>query len=285
LFLAAGASAFPLPPDGTAPVLAEPGISASDIVLPMREGGAAATGTSRTRATPAKPQNALMAADAELAASQPMDKARKEAIDAWRAKAAASSPNVGAKSAAHGLPIDNDIDPDLKDAAKAALELAREARQWMDPTRPGAAADAGQEPGAPQGSVPQKEGGAVATESAARPNVNADPDLDYPSTPEDAQTRALRTGERVNLIREATKNIREFVEHPLTWLMITIVALGAFALQIAQYRGQAGRRSLGRRHGARRRLPSESNRGLTEGRVGRASGRAPASSRSKAKLK
>lgn len=234
---------------------AEPGRAAPTAVAMPQEGGTTPVDALRPRSLRANPGSAsaaqtLRKQDLEERPDTTPLRARANAappLSPAAAKPAASAPLPGADD---GL----EIDPDLNQAAKTALEWAHNARQWVQP------ANMGVDDGAFKGTASPDErrsgtGDGSAMGSDRNAPLSPGRGSDYPPASDEAQLPNRSFNGDPNLIREGFKLIREIAGHPVTWLLIPVLVFGAAAWSVLQHRGQIARRGMGRR-GARGQRPS-----------------------------
>lgn len=200
-----------------------------------------------------------MASDA--AGSQRYDGGRNTAVGNARAKVTNPAP---ATNGERGIEIE--LDPELKEAAKAALQWAREAKHWVDPAGSGADAGTFQQPESTDGPVFEKGGGGSGP-------VGITPSTRGPGTDPPYARSAIA---EVDLIREAIKFIREVAWHPVTWLLMPLVALGSAAVWVVQHRAQTERRQMIGLAARGQRGSPDSNRSRLKRRSSRTVGTPPA---------
>ena len=207
---------------------------------------------------------------------QPLDAPRGAAVAKHaRENATVLRTQAGAKPSASGPlagdEIDIQIDPDLKEAAKTALQWAQEAKQWVRPAGGLGSADGTyQESASADRSAPGRGGAAVGTEGNMSPN--SEPDAEYPPAGRQAHSYDRPAGGELNLIREGIKFIKDVAEHPVTWLLMPIVAFGSAAMWVVQYRTQLEKRHVGGQAARGRRGSSDPSRGRLKKRSSRTAG-------------
>lgn len=199
---------------GAVPAIADPASLPQLPELPELLGPAAARARAPNQAAAPQPGRS---------ASQPVDQAHGEATGAARTPAGAPVSQTAVIGAASRPSADDDIDPDLKEAARAAHQWVVESMPW---TRRLNFGDAPYE---------------LANESAEalarmlQPTWLAtgsqEPNVD--DAQESRAGRGVDQAHRVNLVGEALKFARELLEHPMTWLVIALVALGKLAVLMA----------------------------------------------------
>ena len=206
--------------------------------------------TSRSSLPPAAQQASPNPTIDPATGLQIIDEASAAALSAARASARAQQPQTGPRPEAvegtAGGEGDIAIDPDLKDAAKSALQWMHEAKQLMLPSGIGTAAGTGQEPGTAIGSAPRYTSG-----GAGDGNSGADGQ---------ATAQGRRSGDTRNLIREAIALAKEVAAHPVTWLLLLLVAFGGAAASVLQYRARVEHRWARKRAAHGRRGSSEAAR-------------------------
>lgn len=199
---------------GAVPVLADPPSLPELPELPESPGLAAA----RARAP-----SQIAAPAPDRSASRPVDKAQGEATDAARTPAGAPSPQPVLIGAASGPSAGDDIDPDLKEAAKAAHQWVVESMPWARRLNfgdtPYELANEGAE------SLARVLPPTWFTAGSEGPNVG--------DSRESRAGRDLDQAHRFNLVGEALKFAKELLEHPMTWLVIALVILGKLAVWTA----------------------------------------------------
>ena len=196
---------------GAVPALADP---ASLAELPELLGPAAAR---------ARPPNQAAAPQPGRSASQPVDKAHCEAPGAARTPADAPVSQIAVIGAASRPSADDDIDPDLKEAAKAAHQWIVESMPWARRLNFGDAPyELANESAEALARMLQPTW--LATGSQGR-NVG--------DAQESRAERGMDQAHRFNLVGEALKFAKELLEHPMTWLVIALVAIGKLAVAMA----------------------------------------------------
>ena len=201
---------------------------------------------------PARPSNPASTPASDSARSRRDEAARDAAVD-----------NAGAKVAGPARAIDRErgieIDPDAKEAAKTALQWAREVKHWVDPMNSGADTSTFQRPEPTVGSAYETRVGGAGPTRITPSNLGPGPD----------SPNSHSTAVEIDLIREAIKFIREVAWNPVTWLLMPFVALGSAALWVVQHRtqterglmrGRAVRGQRGSLDPGRRRLKRRSSR-------------------------
>lgn len=272
LFLALGAFGGPVLPDETipAPLLpelpTELGRVAPAGASTLQSGAASSDGIAHPVTTSARRQNSDVAAGAEFTPPQPPGQVHQTTSDPTRARAAAPRPQTGASSVAPGRSIDDDLDPELKEAAKAALQWVQEARERFEPAR----ADQVFEATARSASAPV--GGAAGSPGDMRSTPMP---REYQATPPPGHPIGPSTGAELDPIRAAIKLVKDIVGHPLTWLLLVLVALGSVGVAFLKFQSRVASRRF-RRH-APGRQPGSSPRGerRPEGRLANAAATPP----------
>ena len=247
LFLASRAFGGPLLPDEAtaAPALSETtgfGHVAPADTSPLRSGATASDGIPHPVVTSARRQNSEAATGAQSSSPQPLGPAR--------AKAAAPPSRIGTNPAGPGSPIDDDFDPELKEAAKAALQWVREARDRIEPARAGQGFEAAdRSASAPAGNAAGFSGDMRSTPGQPR---------EYQATPLPGHPIGPPTGTGLDPIQAGIKLVKDIAGHPLTWLLIVLVVLGSVGVAFLQHQSHVARRRL-KRH-ATSRQPGLSDR-------------------------
>lgn len=199
---------------GAVPALADAASLREMPELPELLGNAAAR---------ARPPNQPTAPRPGLSASQPVDMAHGAATAAARMPADAAVSQTAAIGAASRPSADDDIDPDLKEAAKAAHQWVVESMPWARRLNFGDAPyDLANESAEALARMLQPTWLATGSE---RSNVG--------DTQESRASRGMAQAQRFNLVGEALKFARELLEHPMTWLVIALVAIGKLAVLLA----------------------------------------------------
>ena len=151
---------------------------------------------------------------------------------------------------------DIEIDPELTEAAKTALRWAHDAKQWTQPTRPGAEGGA---------YTDAEAAGAVATELAraaadARRSMAANPALvgAGPEGTEGSRQYDRPGAANINFVQEGLRLIRDIAEHPVTWLLMPVLVFAIAVVWVVQYRALADKRGVGgRSNRGQRALPTQ----------------------------
>ena len=207
--------------------------------------GAAATpaDVSRPGVLPVKRPTPTVAASAQPTQSPPGDEARDPAAAAARTRAntAALRSGASAKAAASepvaGNDANIDIDPELKQAVKTTLEWAHDAKQWVEPAHSGAA-DGGDKASESAAALAARVAAAAADSRGA----------EYPPPNQQARLYGPSAGDEFNPVREGLKLLRDIAEHPVTWLLIPLLAFGFAVAALLQHRATVDRRRTTRRH-------------------------------------
>ena len=237
---------------------AEPGRAAPTAVAMPNEGGATPVDASRIVTPRSLRANPSSASAAQTLRKQ--DPEERPDTTPLRARANAAPPPLpaAAKPAASApLPGADDgleINPDLNQAAKTALEWAHNAKQWVQPANMGV--DDGAFKG-PASSDERRSGTGDGSAMGSDRNAPLSPGRgsDYPPASDEAHFSNRSFNGDPNLIREGFKLIREIAGHPVTWVLIPVLVFGAAAWSVLQHRGQIARLGMGRR-GARGQPPS-----------------------------
>ncbi|MDE2628661.1 MAG: hypothetical protein KGL99_16060 [Burkholderiales bacterium] len=165
-----------------------------------------------------------------LSASRPADKAQGDATGAARTPASAAVSQSAEIDAASRSPAGDEIDPDLKDAAKAAHQWVMESMPWARQLN--------------FGDVPYQlanEGAEALSRVLPRTWLTTGPEgPNVGDTRESRSSVGMDQAHRFNLVGEALKFAREVLEHPMTWLVIALMVLGKLAVWMA------GRHTRGR---------------------------------------
>jgi hypothetical protein len=151
-------------------------------------------------------------------------------IDSTRAEPIASSTEAGDDGA-------RGIDPDLKEAARAAMQWVHEARQLLLPAEPDATIDGRGYDAGWAGELPSRNSGGGA---------------EYRPPLQQAHSSGRRNGGELDLTREAIELVNEIAGHPITWLLMLLLAFGGAAVLTLKYRSHVDRRWFRRRSGHRR---------------------------------
>lgn len=194
---------------------------------------ASASDASRADGAPAGQQQPASAPGAQVTHPQRPSETRPAA------KPAAARAKPALQAAAAGGEPDAEIDPDLQEAAKAALQWAHEARDAVLPA--------------------QQDGLAAESAAASAPNpaaVQPAPVTPLIAAPEVATLPPVAPAGRpigkLNLVQEAIERIKTIAGHPFTWLVVLLAAFGSAAAGVVRYRGYLQRRRSRRRAGMRR---------------------------------
>ena len=241
-----------MPPSSLSPEsTTEFGRTAPAPVSPLPRAATTQAEVPRSETPPARQSNPASTAASDSARSQRHDAAHDAAVGN-RAKVAGPARVIDGE---RGI----EIDPDLKEVAKTALQWAREAKHWVDPASSGADTGIFQQPEPTDGSAFEKGDGRAGPTRITPSNPGPGTDPPY----------ARSTATELDLIREAIKFIREVAWHPVTWLLMPLVVLGSAAVWVVQHRAQTERRQMsglaarGQRGSPdpnRRRLQKRSNR-------------------------
>ncbi len=219
----------PIPPPQPA-VPAEIGRAAAN------RGGPTPSDLSRPDAMAARKATPAASAGSQAADSVPADEAHDAAAKSIRPKAASSGPQTGGKSAAAGAAVETaDIDPDLKEAAKAAREWVREAVPWAQKSN---ASDAAPDP--------SQEAGTGADGSLAPNGARAgSTGPNAAGTADQRTSRGAAQAVQVNFVGEIIKVVKDVLAHPMAWLVIGLIATGSVAVSMTKRRANRrwGRRS------------------------------------------
>ena len=260
-------------------VAAESGRAAPAARAPLLEGAAPPGGEVRAGAPPAGRGKPGPVAAADTSAAQatgvPPDPSLLRARANVKPIRLPSASNPAASAAAAGEHDGHDIDPDLKQAVKTALDWARDAKQLVQPANKvegdavykDAAASGERGPGA--GPAAGESGNAAVTSGSGSV---------YLPGSEAARLHDREPAGDVNLVREGIKLIRDLAESPLTWLLLPILAFGMLAWRALLHGGQARTRRVRGRDGRGARALAQTGRRPGEGRSnGKAGG--PSSTR------
>ncbi|MEN3349725.1 MAG: hypothetical protein V7632_3360 [Bradyrhizobium sp.] len=118
-----------------------------------------------------------------------------------------------------------DIDPDLKEAAKAA-------RQWVEESVPWAQQRSKGQDDSSEAHSRQRD----ATESEAERAIAGEL---YPGSATDGRGPRMGTPPaEMNIGTEAVKFIKEVLSHPMTWLVVALVVMGMVAVSMAKRRAK-----------------------------------------------
>jgi hypothetical protein len=251
--------ADPPSPESTA----ESGRAAPAGVALSKEEVATPAEVSRTGVASVKRPNPITAAE-ELSGRAPQEEARAAATGRVLGNAAAPLlPPASAKLAASS-PVaaddgDIEIDPDLKEAAKSALRWAHDAKLWVQQARPGSAEGAYKDAESVDGQTSERA--RVAAEARASLASNAGPGAEQQAQSHDRLGRS-----DTNFLREGIKFIRDIADHPVTWLVMPILALGMAASWLVQHRSQRDKRRVRGRSVRGQREPAVSGRRRRKGR-------------------
>ena len=172
-------------------------------------------------AGPAGQSNGPEAKAASAVQPSAEDTARATPMASERARAEAQRAQKGAKPKPGALVDEgDDLDPDLKGAAKAARQLLRDAMPWTEPQE-GGTNGRGPDVTTPDG---VGRGGLYAGSASEQYAAGAAGAAQRPGDP--------------NLVRDAIKRVREVLEHPMTWLVIALIAVGSAGVSIAKRRAK-----------------------------------------------
>ena len=209
--------------------------------------GAAATlaDTSRPGVPPVKRPTPTAAASAQPTQGPPVDEARDPvaAVARTRANAAALRSPASAKAVAsepvagNDVKIEIEIDPELKQAVKTTLQWAHDAKQWVEPAHSGAA-DGGDKSAESAAALAARAAAAAADSRGA----------EYLPSNQQARLYGPSAGDDFNPVREGLKLLRDIADHPVTWLLIPLLAFGLAAASLLQRRSKVERRRTARRH-------------------------------------
>ena len=205
--------------------------------------GAAATpaDTSRPGVTPVKRPTPTVAASAQP--TPPVDEARDPvaAVARTRANTAALRSAASAKAAASepvaGTDANIEIDPELKQAVKTTLQWAHDAKQWVEPGHSGTA-DGGDKSAESAAVLAARVAAAAADSRGA----------EYPPPNQQARLYGASAGDEFDPVREGLKLLRDIADHPVTWLLIPLLAFGLAAASLLQRGAKLARRRTARRH-------------------------------------
>lgn len=276
LFLTLGASGGPVLPGETAaaPPLSElsTGFGQDDPAdaSTLRSGATASDGLQPV-ATSAKRQNSDVASGAEPGAPRPLGQPHEASMGSARAKITAPRAQTGTNPAGPGTAIGDDLDPELKEAAKAALQWVREARERIEPARAGHGFDAADgSASAPAGSAEGSPGDMGSTPGPR----------EYQATPILRGTIDPLTSAELDPIWAAIRLVKDIAGHPLTWLLMVLVGLGSVGVAFLQHRSHVARDRFNRHAtdvpagpsdlGARRRERRSASAAAIPPRAGRA---------------
>ena len=243
-------------------VAAESSRAAPAASTPLLEGAAPRGGEVRAGAPPAGRGKPGPVAAADTSAAQatgvPPDPSLLRARANVKPIRLPSALNPAASAAAAGEHDGHDIDPDLKQAVKTALDWARDAKQLVQPANK-VEGDAVYKDAAASG-----ERGPGAGPAAGEPGnaaVTSGPGSVYLPGSEAARLHDREPAGDVNLVREGIKLIRDLAESPLTWLLLPILAFGMLAWRALLHGGQAGTRRVRGRDGRDARALARNDRG------------------------
>ena len=228
VLLGADAAAAPLLQDDASPSRAQAGLL--EVSAPDEDASHDAPAARR--------QNPAAAGDEQTVPARAVDESAAAAMEPTPARPSAARTAAGSGEYA-------DIDPDLKEAAKASLQWAHEVKEMVLPSGPGAADGMGTET-AWAGDPPPR---------------NTWPGVEYSSPSQPAPGQGRHVGAGPNLIDEAIELFREITGHPVTWLLLPIVAFGGAAALVMQYRPQLEKGWRHRRAAHRRHESSDPSRG------------------------
>lgn len=257
----------PLPPPPGLPVELER--AALGRAVPVRGGVATPPDVLPSAALPARRPNATATATAtreQPTPSKPLDESHEAAVKRAAANTTASRSQSVANSTASGPSFDSnsEIDLDLKEAAKTAREWIREGARWIQPARSRAANGGYQESESADWPTPERERGAAGPQGTV--TLEPAPSGEYPQTSE----RRFPSGQptmmgEINLIQEGIKVVRELAEHPITWLLIPLVALGGVVMWMMGHTSTSSR--LRPKHARSRATRRKPTRQRTAGRT------------------
>ena len=207
--------------------------------------GAAATpaDVSRPGVLPVKRPTPTVAASAQP--TPPVDEARDPvaAVARTRANTAALRSAASAKAVAsepvagNDAKIEIEIDPELKQAVKTTLQWAHDAKQWVEPAHSGAA-DGGDKSAESAAVLAARVAAAAADSRGA----------EYPPPNQQARLYGASAGDEFDPVREGLKLLRDIADHPVTWLLIPLLAFGLAAASLLQRGAKLARRRTARRH-------------------------------------
>ena len=141
-----------------------------------------------------------------------------------------------------------EIDPDLKQAVKTALDWTHDAKQWVQSANKGAGDGVYKDAAASGEHGPGSGVVAVGPGTAA---VNSSPGSDSSPGSETARLHDRDSAGDTSLVRDGIKLIRDLAEHPVTWLLLPIAAFGMLAWRALLHRAQAGTHRVKGREGRR----------------------------------
>ncbi len=216
------------PPSSRSPELTtESGHGAPTPVSSLPGAATTQAEVSRSGTPPPQQHNPTSPAASDPARLQSHDAARELVVRNARSKVTGTVPAIDGDGS-------TDIDPDLKEAAKTALQWAREAKHWVTPASSGADDGTFQQLEPTDGSTFEKGRGAAGSIRITPSKPEPGTDLPY----------ARSTVAEIDLIREAIKFIREVAWNPVTWLLMPLVALASVAVWVVQNRAQTERRQM-----------------------------------------
>ena len=156
-----------------------------------------------------------------------------------------------------------DIDPDLKQTVKTALDWAHDAKQWVQSANKGGGDGVYKDAAA---SGEHGPGGGAAAVGSGTAAINSSPGSHYSPGSEPARLHDRDSAGDANLVRDGIKLIRDLAENPVTWLLLPILAFGMLAWRALLHRAQAGTRRVKRRDGRRARALAQTGRRPGQGR-------------------
>ena len=137
-----------------------------------------------------------------------------------------------------------DIDPDLKQTVKTALDWAHDAKQWVQSANKGGGDGVYKDAAA---SGEHGPGGGAAAVGSGTAAINSSPGSHYSPGSEPTRLRDRNSAADANLVRDSIKLIRDLAENPVTWLSLPTLAFGIFAWQALLHRARASTRRVKRR--------------------------------------
>ena len=243
-------------------VAADPSRAAAAAHAPLPEGAAPPVGEARAGAKPAGRGKSGPMAAADTTAAQatgvPPDPGLLRARVNVEPLRLPSVSNPAASAAAAVDHDGHDIDPDLKQAVKTALDWAQDAKQRVQPANK-LEGDAVYKDAAASGE--RGPGAGPAAGESGNAAVTSGPGSVYLPGSEAARLHDREPAGDVNLVREGIKLIRDLAESPLTWLLLPILAFGMLAWRALLHGGQAGTRRVRGRDGRGARALARNDRG------------------------
>jgi hypothetical protein len=175
------------------------------------------------------------------------------------------------------LDLSDDIDPELREVARSARQYTQQAKERVIQSARASLSNEilqGADPAIAPASAPTR--GDEDVGGAAQPTVDFGAEHARASRPE--LSLRIQVGNEINLIRRGIELARDVVEHPVTWLVMSVVALGALITWIVRVQTLASNRRL------RSRISADLKVGIAS-RYAPGTGQIPAPTRSSRKAR